>query len=164
MNAAHLHLLVNHLPLFGTLCAALCLGYALLTRSSPHGLRIAALLLAVSAAGAGVAWGTGEDAKDLVEGFDNTDALAIITHEEQAELGAVALFVTAGLALVALLIDARSGGKHRLVLTALLLLGCGLSFAALAQAGKSGGAIQHREVRPGFDPNAPPAEPTPVEL
>lgn len=164
MNAAHLHLLFNHLPIFAVAMAALSLLYGLFTRASPHGFRIAVLMLMAGAFGGAVSYASGEDAEQIVEAFDSADQLALHDHEERAEQAAVVLFVIAALSLVLALVDYRLSGRYRGAFIAILLVALVPTTALLASAGSSGGKIQHREVREGFDPNAPAEDPAPLNL
>lgn len=68
MNLTHLHLLLNHLPVVGTICGAGLLAFTLSRRSND--LKRAALgLLVISALVAIPAYLTGEPAEDGVKGL-----------------------------------------------------------------------------------------------
>ncbi|MDX2250509.1 MAG: hypothetical protein SF052_27255 [Bacteroidia bacterium] len=59
MNQAHVHLMITHLPIFGSILGALVLTYGLWTKS--HQTKVAAyFLLIISAIGSGIAYLTGE--------------------------------------------------------------------------------------------------------
>src|SRR5688500_18663016 len=101
VNAAHLHLLVNHLPILGTFFGLALLLAALLRRSGE--LRVAALVtLVLVGAAAQVAVRSGERAEGLVEELDGVAEADIHEHEEQAERAGWAATATAIAALAAL--------------------------------------------------------------
>ena len=66
MNQTHLHLLIAHLPIFGSILGGLVLAYGLWTKSNQT--KIAAyILLVISSIGAGISYLTGEAAEEAVE-------------------------------------------------------------------------------------------------
>ena len=66
MSQVHLHLLITHLPVFGSILGALVLGYGLWTRSNQTK-NAAYFIFIISAIGAGIAYLTGEGAEEAVE-------------------------------------------------------------------------------------------------
>ena len=148
MNQAHLHLIVNHLPIMGSLFAAALLAAGVLK----HNLTLTkAGLVAVLAAGVLClpAQLTGEGAAAIAQQLPRTSRALIHNHEEAAEVGFWALEGAAALALFGLLLLKSGAPKARLL--ALLALGATLlSFGLLARAGNLGGQIGHPEIREGF--------------
>ncbi len=147
MDPVHLHLLVNHLPIVGTILALPILGLALLGKSGPGAFHSAVLLLVISAGGAVVANSTGEGAEDGVESLPGVSDALIEEHEERAEV-ALALSIAAGVGALGLLgfsaIRRRPPGRALLgLLTALTIAAA----AAMAWTGNSGGVIRHTELR-----------------
>jgi hypothetical protein len=66
MNLSHLHLMINHLPIIGSMIGGLVLAFAIWQKSNHT--KIAAYgVLIVSSVGAAVAYLTGEPAEELVE-------------------------------------------------------------------------------------------------
>jgi hypothetical protein len=66
MSDAHIHLVITHLPIFGSILGALVLGYGFLSKSDST--KIASyFLFIISAIGAGIAYITGEGAEEAVE-------------------------------------------------------------------------------------------------
>ena len=85
MNAAHIHLVVNHVPLFAALFGAGLLAWGLF-KNEPS-LRAAGLILGLIAGiGGVVAVQSGERAEDIVEEYAGTNENALSEHEEAAEL------------------------------------------------------------------------------
>ena len=66
MNQTHIHLLITHLPIFGSILGGLVLAHGLWTKSNQT--KIAAYnIFIISAIGAGIAYLTGEAAEETVE-------------------------------------------------------------------------------------------------
>ncbi|MBK7976196.1 MAG: hypothetical protein IPK07_23955 [Deltaproteobacteria bacterium] len=149
MNAAHVHLLVNHLPIVGaTLAVPLLVLAAMMPRQ--RGLVVSvAVILTLAAGGAGLALVSGDAAGEIVESLPGVREGDIETHEERAEVAMVFAVVAAlaSLAAAGLEID-RGTPAPRLAVLALL----GLALAnvgAMTWTGASGGVIRHTEIRGG---------------
>lgn len=146
MSAAHLHLLVNHLPILGSLFAVPILAWSLLKRDRTA-LLIGVFLLAISGAGAAVANQSGESAEDGVEGLPGVSEPLIHVHEERAEIATVASVV---LALAALGIGGLAWRRPNglpVSLSGALLAGSVVTAGLMAWTGASGGVIRHTEIR-----------------
>ena len=148
MNQAHLHLIVNHLPIVGSLFAVVLLAVGVF-KASP--VLTKAGFVAVLAAGllCVPAQLTGEGAAAIAQQLPRTSRALINNHEEAAELGFWALEGAAALALFGLLLLKNAAPKARLV-ALLALVATLLSFGLLARAGNLGGQIGHPEIREGF--------------
>jgi hypothetical protein len=148
MSQAHLHLLVNHLPIVGSLFALLLLGVGLLQRSAEL---TRAGLVAVLAAGLLClpAQLTGEGAARVVQDLPRVSRALIQDHESAAEAGFWVLEGAASLALFGLLLQKNASPRAGLLALAALLAAV-LSFGLLARAGYLGGLIRHTEIREGF--------------
>ena len=148
MNQAHLHLIVNHLPIMGSLFGAILLATGTLKANATL---TRAGLVAVLAAGVLClpAQFTGEGAAAVAQQLPRASRALIHNHEEAAELGFWAVEGAATLALFALLLLKSASPKARLA-TLLALLATLLSFGLLARAGNLGGQIAHPEIREGF--------------
>jgi uncharacterized membrane protein len=148
MNQAHIHLLVNHVPILGSLFAAVLLGVGLLQKNSSL---LKAGLVAVLAAGVLClpAQLTGEGAAAIAQNLPRVSRALIHNHAEAAELGFWVLEGAATLALLSLLMLKHQSPKARL-LSLLTLVVAVVSFGLLARAGNLGGQIRHTEIREGF--------------
>lgn len=148
MNQAHLHLLVNHLPIVGSLFALVLLGAGLLRRNASL---IQAGLVAVVAAGVLCvpAQLTGGGAAAVVHDMPRVSRALIQTHAQAAEWGFWAVESAAALALFGLLL-LKNASPHARRLAWLALAVAALSFGLLARAGSLGGLIGHPEIREGF--------------
>ena len=143
MNAAHLHLLLNHAPIFGVLFALVLLGLGRL-RASEELSRLGLLSLVVSALAALGAMLTGEPAEEAVEHLAGVTERAIHVHEEAAELAAVATYVGGAIALAALMFFRRRGLGPRLATLALVVALA--AFGLMARTANLGGQIRHPEI------------------
>ena len=156
LSPAHIHLILNHIPILGTMIfAPLVLGWGLLRRS--RDIIQAGLLLAIILAVTTVPiYLTGEPAEEEIENqlwFSKTLAE---THEARAEGGLVAVLITGAGALVALW-RARKTRPFGLVLPSAVLVGLVISAGFFAAAAVVGGEIRHDEIRAG-PPSATAAE------
>jgi uncharacterized membrane protein len=145
MNDAHLHLLVNHFPIIGTifgfgiLIAGLVLKNKTLQNTSYTLFVIAAIFAAFS-------MGTGEGAEELVEDLPNIGKDIIHEHEELAEKLAVLLYVLGGLSLTGLYLNFKNNAKAKLL--SFFILGIATAGLFLGQkVGTSGGEVRHTEIR-----------------
>ena len=144
MSAAHIHLMLNHVPLFGALAVTILFGVALALRQ--QGVARAGLVVALLAAAvAVVVYLTGEPAEELVENLAGVSEPAMETHEEVALVATILLGAFALLALYALLAF-RHGVSMRF--TKLLLVLSLVPLAAVAYTSYLGGQIRHSEIRP----------------
>ncbi len=147
MNAAHVHLLVNHVPIVGAILSVPILALALVARSQRGLALAAAVLLTFGAIGTGVALRSGGGAEDLVEKLPGVREADIETHEERAEVAA-AFAVVAALASIALALveHERSAPAPRGLVALVLAVALG-NAGAMAWTGASGGVIRHTEIR-----------------
>ncbi len=148
MNAAHLHLLINHLPILGilfgifVLLAGILLNQTLIRRVALVGLIVAG----VSALPANK---TGEEAEEIVEHLEGVSHDLIHEHEEKAE---IFLFMAGGLALlsaIGLWAELKNHAQQKFLNYIVL----GVSLVAMVMAagvGNSGGEIRHPEIRKDF--------------
>jgi beta-lactamase regulating signal transducer with metallopeptidase domain len=145
MNWAHIHLMVNHIPVLGTFLLVLLLAVGLIRRS-PGVIRTALWATVVLAVLTVPVYLTGEPAEEQVEGISGVEKTAIEHHEEQAKVGLIAVLATGALAALALWGARRS--PHRTgVLSALVLLGLIVSSGLFARTAWTGGPIRHAELR-----------------
>jgi len=149
MTGAHLHLLINHLPMLGSLFALALLIVSLVW--APDVLRRTAFaVLVVTALGAAAADLTGEPAEDAIRGFPGVRREVIHEHEEMGEKSYIVAEVLGVLSLVALVRWRRSpvprGAGYGALVGAVILGGM------MTYTGLLGGRVRHTEVRPGATP------------
>lgn len=157
MDAVHLHLLSNHLPILGSAFGLLVLAFSFLLRSPSQQVRNAAyLILVVSALGAFAAYLSGEEAEEAVEHLAGVSQDPIEAHEEAAPF-AVGLSALAGaLALAGLGLSVSKPAWNGRLAGAVALAAL-LAFAASARVGWLGGKIRHTELDGGSAVPASPA-------
>lgn len=148
MNAAHLHLLVNHLPIIGAMLALPLLALALLSKADRGALRAAVVVLALSGAGAVAALQTGEPAEEVVEDLPGVDERAIHEHEERGEAATILSVLAAAAGIATLVLAERRGQAPQAAMIGVLGLSL-LSAGAMAWTGAAGGPIRHSELRDG---------------
>jgi len=160
INAAHLHLMVNHVPVFGTIFAALLIGWGML-RKSEDVLRLG-LLVAVLV---GIAtWGvqlTGEPAEHALAGTTGFPRRLAHAHEEAAELSTWVISLSAILSLATLVLMRRRRAAAR-GLAIVTLIAALAGFGLVTRAALLGGQITHPEARAGWV--APPPPPRPAGM
>lgn len=148
LNPAHLHLMLNHIPLFGALFASLLIGWGLL-RKSEDVLRLGLALAFV----VGIAtWGvmlTGSPAEEVVEHMADVSRRTIHAHEEASEWATYVIAAAGLVSLVALLMvrKRRQAGRGLSILALVISL---VGLAAVARASLLGGEIRHPEARADF--------------
>lgn len=153
MNAAHLHLMVNHLPIVGTPVILALLLWGLVRRS--RDIQRAALGGAVVlAALAYPVFLTGEPAEEQVEDATWMNERMVHEHEERAEAALIAVLATAAIAL-ATLWQTRGGRSISMGLSGATVAGLLLSAGLFGWAALAGGAIRHDESRSGLVAAAP---------
>ncbi len=160
MNAAALHLAINHAPLFAALVAIALLSVGVLGRN--RSLLLAGIWLTlIGGLCALVALQSGEAAEHLLEHAPGFNAAAIEAHEESATVAAFALLICAGIGL-GIIIGARwwkNPGVERGAAT-VLLLGLIAATVLTAIAAHKGGYIRHAEE---LDNRVPVPSPSPDE-
>lgn len=146
MNTAHLHLLLNHFPVIGTMIGSGLLLWGIL-KKQPTLKQAAALLLFLMALVAVPVFLTGEPAEETIEKLPGISEAAIEQHESAATL-AIWLMGFTGLAAIGLLVYSRLRQQARPTGYPLLLALSVLCFAAMARTGYYGGQIRHTEIQP----------------
>lgn len=147
MDSTHLHLILNHFPIIGTLIALGILTYAVFFKKQE--LSKAALVIIVLMAIIAIpVFKTGEAAEETVENIPGVLESAIEAHEEAAELAMIFMEIGGGmalLALIALLFPASMGKWKNSFLYLALAIGW-VAFFLMARTGNTGGEIRHTEL------------------
>jgi uncharacterized membrane protein len=145
MNDAHLHMVVNHFPIIGTILAIGILIAGLFTKN--NGIKNTSYFLFILAAIFGaLSMGTGEGAEELVKDLPDVGWKIIHEHEEIAEKLALLLYVLGLLSVVALYLNFKKNAKEKMV--SFIILGVALvSLVVVQKVGTSGGEIRHTEIR-----------------
>lgn len=143
MNAAHYHLIVNHLPIFSTLFGLLILAWGVFRKNSSIK-NIAHILLVIGALSSYVAMETGESAEEIVEEQSIASHDIIHDHEEAAEIAFWFTIITGGLSLVNLF-TSNINPRYQKTLVGATLIAATIALGMLIFTAYEGGKISHPE-------------------
>ncbi len=149
LNIAHLHLLLNHFPIVGTLVG---LALFLMSFIGKNGdLRRASLIVFAGVALLSIpTFVSGVGAQVTIHGNPDAAAALIKRHEGAAILSLWFVLATGALALIGLAQSYRSSHPARWNITAVLAFSL-LTVGLMARTGNTGGDIRHPEVRSSQD-------------
>jgi uncharacterized membrane protein YeaQ/YmgE (transglycosylase-associated protein family) len=148
MSPVHLHLLLNHVPVIGTIVAILLLGYALL-RGSSELVRVSLGMFVLLALAAVLVYLTGEPAEELVEDLPGVSETILERHEDVALVATILLGVVGAVALGGLFAFRRRAAGIPRGFAAFALLLALVSAGAMGYTANLGGQVRHTEIRPG---------------
>jgi hypothetical protein len=153
----YVHVLLNPMPVYGTLCGLVALIVALILRSRPAQI-VAYVIVILSTLSVWPVSEYGDRAFDRVYSMSNHDAQQWLdVHRHRADLGVYVFYATALVAAVAIVLP-RFRPRTQLPLAIATLI---LVLASLATGGwisQAGGKVRHSEFREG-----PPPHPIPHE-
>lgn len=144
MNWAHIHLMLNHVPVLGTVFGLTLLAWGMFR----HDVRLqrAALVTFVMAALAAIpVYLTGEPSEDVVERLAGTANTAIETHEEAALTALIGIELLGATAVAGLFLSRV--GRSVTTLTRGALLVALVTAGLMAWTANLGGRIRHVELR-----------------
>lgn len=145
MDPTHLHLAINHLPVFGFFLGAIVLLYGIWRRSDDT--QIAAYILFIlSSIGGIIAYLTGEGAEESLEGIQGIPESLIEQHEEAALWALIAAIAIGTLSILSLFLRWSKPAISRGIAIGMLFLAL-LSFGIVARTAYLGGQIRHSEIR-----------------
>jgi hypothetical protein len=154
MNDAHLHLLVNHVPIIGGAFASVVLAWGVI-RNNKSIVGMALVFFILLGAASFVAHQTGEGAEEVLE--HSTAAYnhdMIHAHEEAAFPAHLAMMFTAFAAIITLAVSKLRDGRIMPIVVLVLSL---VAFGLMARAGNLGGKIVHTEILDGAAAGTPGA-------
>ncbi len=147
MNAAHLHLIVNHLPIVGYVIGVLLIACTLASRGDRGMFLASVLVLVFAGGGSAAAYFTGEPAEEVVEELRDVPEVLVERHEDAAKLATLLAGIFTGLTVAVSIVAFRREGPISLVLLVILLLGGLVVCASMVWVGNLGGQIRHSEIR-----------------
>jgi hypothetical protein len=147
MNTAHLHLLVNHLPIVGFAFGMILLTATILRRGDRGLFTAAVLVVVISGAGGLAAQFTGEPAEELVEHLADVPEALIEAHEGAALIATILASITTLLAIVISVVTLRREGRIGVIPLSILLVATVVTCGTMTWAGSTGGKIRHSEIR-----------------
>ena len=156
MNWAHVHLIINHIPVIGIGLLILLFIVAMVRKNKGLITVALAFIILISLATIPV-YLTGEPAEEVVEDMPGISEELIEEHEEQAEIAFIFVEVAGGLALITLIARRYSDnlGQRLVILTLLVLI---VSGGLIGWTANLGGKIHHEEIRSGKDSQNLPSQ------
>jgi hypothetical protein len=145
MNWAHVHLMINHIPVIGIPGAILMLLYSLI-RKSEEVKMVSFGLFAIIALITIAVYFTGGAAEKVVKNLPGVTETYIDRHEEIASLTLVLVEILGISSLAGLVLLRRSGAIPKWLVTMVLLLSL-ITAATASLTANRGGQIRHTEIR-----------------
>ena len=146
LNAAHVHLVLNHAPIFGFAFGLLVLAWGR-WRKSDEMIRAGLALFFLAGVIAVPVFFSGEGAEDVVEGLAGVSGEALEAHEAAGKLAMVVALVVGLLSGVGLYRYLKSPVPGKLATWA--AVGGVVALGFLVYAGFQGGQVHHQELRSG---------------
>jgi uncharacterized membrane protein len=147
MDLTHLHLMITHLPIYGSMLGTLVLIYGMVTKST-HTKMAAYFVLLISVLGGVIAFSTGESAEDTVKNIQGISKNLIEEHEEFAEKTLIVL-ITLGVASIAGILLLWKKSKFANAVTVIALILSLVCIGMTSWTGYLGGQIRHTEIGKG---------------
>lgn len=144
MDQTHIHLLITHLPIFGSILGAVVLAYAMITKSQQTS-NAAYIVFIISAIGGFIAKQTGEAAEETVEHLRGISEDLIHEHEEAADIALIAIIVLAVISLLGLFASYKRASYSNSLRWIALIVSL-VTFGIVARTGYLGGQIRHTEI------------------
>ena len=144
MNLAHVHLILNHIPVIGIPVALAFLAYGIYVKNQPSQ-RFALLVLFGLAAMVLPVYFTGEPAEEVVEHLPGVAESFIEAHEDAAMFSLVLTLITGVAAFVALWFQ-KDPKKSRLRNFGVMGI-ASLAVLSLLYTANLGGKVRHTELR-----------------
>ncbi|WP_353076501.1 hypothetical protein [Flavobacterium sp.] len=145
MNDAHVHMVVNHFPIIGTIFGLGILITGIVMKNNVVK-NVAYVLFCISAIFGFASMFTGEGAEEIAENLPSVTDQIIHEHEEMAEKLALVLYVLAGISLVGLYLNFKKHTKANLVSYFAFVIALVAVFLG-KQTGTTGGEVRHTEIR-----------------
>lgn len=147
MNLAHIHLILNHVPVIGIPVALAFLVYGIYVKNQPSQ-RFALLVLIGLAAVVLPVYFTGEPAEEVVEHLPGVAESFIEAHESAAMFSLVLTLMTGAAAFIALWFQ-KDLQKSRMLNLGVMGVAI-LAVLSLLYTANLGGKVRHTELRSGF--------------
>ena len=146
MNAGHMHLILNHAPIFGAFVGMLIFGIGMFRRNSTLE-KTGLITLIVTGIATLPTYFTGEGAEEVAEQFKDSSHDMIHEHEELAEIGLVLMIALALASLILLIMLSRSKKSSLALMKSTVLSLAATTFGLMMIVGNTGGKIRRPELR-----------------
>lgn len=144
MTELHLHLLINHLPIFGSILGAIVLVQGLWLINGQ--VKIASYtILIISAIGTCIAFFTGDGAAKAVKNIDGINKDMISEHAEFAVFTLMILILLGSTSIFGIYLTIRKSNFTTVIAILILLISLS-SFILVLRTGYLGGQIRHTEI------------------
>jgi uncharacterized membrane protein len=144
MNHVHIHLLITHLPIFGSILGGLVLAHGIGTKSYQT-VVAAYYVIILSCVGAVIAYLTGEGAEEAVEDIQGVAKNMIEQHEDFALYALIASIAAGVFSALGLYLTIKRSSLANTVAFLTLFVAI-ISFGLVARTGYLGGQIRHTEI------------------
>lgn len=145
MNWAHVHIFLNHIPVWGTVFGTLLLIYGMV-RGSEEIKRVSLGVFVIIAVLTVPVYFTGEPAEEIVEGLEGVSEPIIEEHEKLAVVSFIAVLILGVIALIALQRYRRADAVPKGFIVAVLVLSI-VVWGLMIWTANLGGKIRHSEIR-----------------
>jgi uncharacterized membrane protein YjdF len=148
MNPTHIHLLLNHFPIIGTLIGSAILLYSIIKKQNTGKITGAFIIVFMAIIAVPVLL-TGEPAEESVKHLSGISKALIHEHEEASEKAFWLMEITGVFSLLAIIFyKIKSAFAPKAFLVAFTF--SAITFFAMAWAGNLGGKIRHPETSEAF--------------
>ncbi len=147
MNWAHIHLMVNHIPVMGVIFGILLLLLAIIKKSDELK-KVSLGIFIVITLSSLLVYFTGEPSEEVVENLPGVAESLIEEHEEMAFIATIAVAILGVIAAMGL-ITSYSKSIAKKMVTAVMILSI-ISGGLILQTATLGGEIRHTEIRKDF--------------
>ncbi|MCF6223669.1 MAG: hypothetical protein L3J34_08070 [Flavobacteriaceae bacterium] len=145
MDATHLHLLLTHFPIVGTIIGIGILAYGQFAKNDEIR-KVALATFVLMALFTIPVFLTGEEAEETVENIAGVSEQLIENHEELAEKAIWLMGLLGGLSLISFYAIIKKLSFTKTISSITLIVSL-ITFGLFAQVGNLGGQIRHSEIR-----------------
>ena len=146
MNSAHLHLVLNHFPVIGTMITLFILGIGIMKKSDDVK-KVAMLVLILTSLVTIPVYLTGDKAQEKIEGaYEDVDESFIDAHEDFALYSFIAMDIVGAIAILSMFLFKKPKeltNSFAMIMFVLLLIVNGM----MGYTSHLGGKIHHPEMR-----------------
>lgn len=144
MNAAHLHLLTNHIPILLTILSTTILVWALFSKNREH-YKIAFIGFIIAGIAMIIVFESGENAEDIVENIPEVTHDSIEAHEGAADISRWLTLILAAGGIAGLVMNKKRVDGFQSFVWVMLVFAL-LTAGYLVYTGNLGGHIRHTEI------------------